>query len=124
MKEQIETKYNIKTAISGKKEKYNLDENTRFLLFRSIRELMINVTKHARAAHLNIEMNRKKDMLEIVVQDDGVGFNYNAKLLMLKSKSYGLFSIQERISDLGGSMKITSAPGFGTKIKLIIPLRG
>ncbi|MFK5857152.1 MAG: PAS domain S-box protein, partial [Bacteroidota bacterium] len=123
MKEQIEIKYGIKTAISGKKENYNLDENTRFLIFRSIRELMINVTKHARAAHLNIEMNRKKDMLEILVQDDGVGFDYNSKLFRLKSKSYGLFSIQERMSDLGGSMKIISAPGFGTKIKLVIPFR-
>ncbi len=124
MKEQIEIKYGIKTAISGKKEKYKLDENTRFLLFRSIRELIINVTKHARAAHLNIELNRKKDMLEIMVRDDGVGFDYNSKLFKLKSDSYGLFSIQERISDLGGSIKITSTPGSGTKIKLVIPLRG
>jgi PAS domain S-box-containing protein len=123
MKEEVETKYGIKTAISGKKEKFKLDENTRLLLFRSIRELMINVLKHARAAHLSIEMNRKKDMLEIIVRDDGVGFDYNSKLLRLKSKSYGIFSIQERISDLGGSMKISSTPGFGTTIKLVIPLK-
>ncbi len=122
MKEEIEGKHRIKTTISGKKESYKLEENTRYLLFRSVKELMINVYKHARATHLNIELKRKKDMLEIVVQDDGVGFDYNSNQFKLKSKSYGLFSIQERISDLGGSMQINSTPGFGTIIKLSIPL--
>jgi signal transduction histidine kinase len=123
MKEQIELKYNISTSISGEDDKFHIDENTRFLLFRSIRELMMNVMKHARATRLKIEFKRNDEMLEISVRDDGIGFNYNANLLRLQSNTYGLFSIQERISDLGGSMEVDSVGGKGTYIKLLIPLK-
>ncbi len=123
MKEQIQLKYDITTSISGEDEKLHMDENTRFLLFRSIRELMMNVVKHARATQLNIEFRRNKGMLEITVRDDGIGFNYSPNLLRLKSNSYGLFSVQERISDLGGAMEVDSVSGKGTDVKLLIPLK-
>jgi len=122
MKEQIEDKYNIKTKLSGKNERYSLTENTKFLIFRSLRELMINVVKHAKAKHLNINIKSNNRMMEITVQDDGIGFDQNLILKRLKSQTYGLFSIQERMSDLGGSMTIDSKQGIGTKVKLLIPL--
>jgi signal transduction histidine kinase len=84
---------------------------------------MINAVKHAQATRLKIDFKRSDEMLEISVQDDGIGFNYNPKLLRLKSNSYGLFSIQERLSDLGGCMDIDSVSGNGTKVKLLIPLK-
>ena len=65
---------------------------------------------------------KKNSFLEIAVEDDGVGFDYNPDLLRLKSDSYGLFSIQERISDLGGLMEVDSVIDKGTKIKLTVPL--
>jgi signal transduction histidine kinase len=124
MKEQIEQKHHIKTIISSDSEDFKLNENTTFLLFRSIKELMMNTVKHAKASQLTITFKRKDNLLEIAVEDDGVGFNYGVDLMRLKSDSYGLFSIQERISDLGGLMVVDSVIDKGTKIKLTVPLNG
>ena len=122
MKEQVEQKYGISTRITGNRETIPIDENTRFLVFRSIRELIMNVVKHAKASHLNIIIERDSRQLEITVQDDGIGFHYDSDLNKLKSMTYGLFSIKERMSDMGGSITIESKKGFGTKIKLVIPM--
>ena len=83
----------------------------------------MNVLKHARAKQLKVDFSTKNEKLEISVVDDGIGFNYNPDLLKLKSNTYGLFSIQERMFDLGGTIIIDSAFGKGTKAKLVIPLK-
>lgn len=123
MKEQIEQNYPIKLRFRGEYDFFGLEENTRFLLFRSIKELVVNVVKHAKADNIFVQLKNNNDVLEITVEDDGIGFNYNPNLLKLKSNSYGLFSIQERISDLGGTMEVDSAIGKGTTITLLIPLK-
>jgi signal transduction histidine kinase len=84
---------------------------------------MLNVVKHARASRLKVDFKSNKEMLEITVQDDGVGFNYNPDLLRYKSNTYGLFSIQERIIDLGGTLIIDSVIDKGTKVKLLVPFK-
>jgi len=123
VKEQVERKYNISTSITGEEEKFKLEEDTRFLLFRSIKELIINVVKHARAKRLKVDFKRNGDMLEITVEDNGIGFTYNPDLHKLNNNIYGLFSIQERMSDLGGSIIIDSVLDKGTKAQLVIPLK-
>lgn len=122
-KEQIEKKYQIKVNLTGNTDKYPLKESTRLLLFRSIRELLLNTAKHANANHLNITFKRKDKLMEITVQDDGMGFDENVMQSKVKSKAFGLFSINERMSDLGGSMELDSKIGIGTKIKLVLPLK-
>lgn len=123
IKEQIERKHHIATEINAKQEEFHLEENTRYLVFRSIKELLMNVVKHAEAKKVKVAMNKKDTMLEICVEDDGIGFYYNPDLLKVTSKSYGLFSIQERISDMGGAMEIESKIDKGTKVKLCIPIK-
>ena len=83
---------------------------------------MMNTVKHARASQLTIALKTIGNTLQITIEDDGSGFNYNPDLLRLKSDSYGLFSIQERMSDLGGSMEVDSVMDKGTLIKLTVPL--
>ena len=100
-----------------------IDENTRYLLFRSIRELMHNVVKHAQATKLDVNFCINNGSLEITVRDNGIGFDYNPDQLRLKSDSYGLFSIYERLSDLDGSLVVNSIIGKGSNIKLAIPLK-
>ncbi len=118
MKGQIENKYNIITNITGKLELYPIEETARLLLFRSLRELMMNVVKHAQAKYLNITFKTYNQLMEIMIEDDGVGFDQN----QIENKAYGIFSIRERMLDLGGSMEIDSKPGVGTKIKLTLPI--
>ena len=83
----------------------------------------MNVVKHAKADQLTVDFNRKMENLEITIEDDGVGFDYNPDLLKLKSNSYGLFSIQERLSDMGGSLSVKSVINKGTIAKLYVPLK-
>jgi signal transduction histidine kinase len=122
MKEQIEMKFDIRTSMNGKKEIYPLDENNRLLLFRSVRELLINAAKHAKAKHLNVYINHNNNVIELIIQDDGIGMDYQKIVAMGGKKSYGFFSIQERLNDLGGAMRVTSIKGKGTKIKITAPL--
>ena len=61
--------------------------------------------------------------LDITVEDDGDGFIYNEDLVKLKSNSYGLFSVQERLSDLGGSFTIDSVIDKGTIARISVPLK-
>jgi len=82
----------------------------------------MNVVKHAQARQLDVDISGRKGTLEITVRDDGKGFIYNPDLIRIKSNSYGLFSIQERIADLGGSMEVDSEFNVGTTIKLSVPL--
>ena len=124
LEDQIELKHGIKSEIKGEDRIYLMDENTRFLIFRSIRELLINVVKHAKAEHIYVTIKEINKNLYVIVEDDGSGFNYHPELYRFKSNSLGLFSINERVTDIGGSMEIISTLGEGTLIKLIIPLIG
>ena len=124
MDEEVETKHGIKARLTGDDRVYNLDDNMRVLLFRSIRELLMNVVKHARANCVDVNIQETAKDLEITVRDDGKGFHYNPKMMRLKSSGIGLFSIQERAASFGGYLDIESSPGKGTSIKLSIPLSG
>jgi len=126
LEDQIEKRYGIKTEffdnIDGGQAKV-LDENVRAILFRNVRELLVNVVKHAQASQVSILMEHTNDALKIVVQDDGIGFDSRELSQTEGVKGgFGLFSIEERMSDLGGALEIVSQPK-GCKAILTVPLR-
>jgi PAS domain S-box-containing protein len=94
------------------------------LLFESTRELLFNVVKHGGVSKVRVQMLRvDAKTLQITVEDRGRGFdtkrlwNHDAA-----EGGFGLFSIRERLSLLGGHFEVTSAPGEGTVIVLTAPL--
>jgi signal transduction histidine kinase len=91
--------------------------DTRVILFRSVRELLINACKHARAGHVCIRLSRDGNMIQATVEDDGVGM----RLDRTTRSNCGLFDIRERLGHVRGSMHIESTPGCGTKISLSAP---
>jgi signal transduction histidine kinase len=93
-------------------------------LYRAVRELIINVVKHARADRIKVAIRREARSVRVEVSDDGIGFDAS-KLYSygVRNKSFGLFSIEERIKLLGGSMEIDSLVGGGTTVRLTAPLR-
>jgi len=99
-------------------------ENLRVLLFESVRELLFNVVKHARAASARIELARHDgDSLRISVSDGGVGFDSEQlKRGLARSDGFGLFSISERLELIGGRLDMESVPGQGAAFHLIAPL--
>ncbi|MFT5699064.1 MAG: PAS domain S-box-containing protein [Desulforhopalus sp.] len=122
--EQIGEKYGLETECIDNCKTLSLDNEMKALLFRSIRELLANVIKHAFAKKIRVFFDKKnKDNLMITVQDDGVGFVFNrAPEMVMSREGFGLFSIKERVEDIGGFLDIESEPGKGSKITMNIPL--
>jgi signal transduction histidine kinase len=98
-----------------------LDADVRGMLFRAVRELLVNVGKHAKASRVRIELRREGPRASITVADDGEGFDA-AKALAGQS-GFGLFSIRERLTYLRGEMVILSTLGQGTQVRLLVPLK-
>lgn len=103
---------------------HGLGEDERAVLFRSIRELLTNVVKHADASQVRVRFSEAGSWCQIIVEDDGIGL-FSAELddLPGRSRGFGLFSIRERMADLGGSLEIHSKPGAGFQAILNIPMR-
>jgi PAS domain S-box-containing protein len=100
-----------------------LGNETMVLLFQMVRELMLNVAKHAQARQLEVSIRRVGDDLLIDVTDDGVGIDHQQLTTSReKSKSFGLFSVRERIECIGGSLRIDSRPNRGTRVSLTVPV--
>lgn len=100
-----------------------LEEAALVSLYRAVEELLVNTVKHARATTSRVAMHRVGNDLEILVEDDGVGFDPTAQAQQLGTTDcLGLFGIRERLEHLGGRMKIDSTPGAGTRAVLSVPL--
>lgn len=116
--ENVQTRYGVAIDLQDDGQPKPTDEKTRVILFRAIRELLINAAKHARARKVHVCLRREADVLNAAVEDDGVGM----ELHELGARGFGLLSIHERLQYVGGSMRIDSTPGRGTKVQLIAPL--
>lgn len=93
-------------------------------VFRIVQEALNNVVKHAKANTVVMQLEFLEDSLRLFVYDDGVGFD-TARLKERNediSSGFGLVSMKERIELLGGDMRISSEPGKGTRLNIIIPL--
>ncbi|NQV03728.1 MAG: PAS domain S-box protein, partial [Bacteroidia bacterium] len=124
LEEQVHHQYGIQTELHTEHQKFPLEEEIRTLLFRSIKELLNNVINHANANCVKVSLKQQESNLSVTVYDDGIGFNYNADLVRIKNGGgFGLFSIQERMQDIGGQIEIKSSPGRGTKVVLEVPLK-
>ena len=87
-------------------------------LYRIVQESLTNVIKHARARRVSIALTRMEGFVTAVVEDDGQGFDPDAG-----GNGFGLIAMRERLSLLGGRLKIESSPGAGTTIAADVPLR-
>lgn len=89
-------------------------------LFRILQELIANTIKHAKASQVDIHLTMDEEHLNIMVEDNGLGFKVeeNSK----QRKGMGLLNIEKRIENLGGQMVIESQPGKGTSVILDISL--
>ena len=102
-----------------------LGKDVKIMLFRSVRELLVNVIKHARADTVRVTVCRKNGTIRIEVKDQGIGFDLQ-KTTSRTAKNYGfgLFNIRERLRHLGGNLDIDTRPGHGTLITIMAPLLG
>lgn len=106
-------------------ESMPLNETVNGSIYRTVRELLINVWKHANvdSATVTIHLSAARDMVEISVTDQGLGFDVVALQQPSSRLSFGIYSIRERMHLIGGKLQIDSAPGAGTRVTLQIPVR-
>jgi len=117
-------KYKLDVRVTVDPQADSARKDVRTLLFESVRELLFNTVKHARTDRVALELALgADDQLCITVLDQGIGFDPAG--LDERSKAgqvgWGLFSIRERLTLLGGTFEISSTPGKGTWVRLVAP---
>ncbi|MBP6542839.1 MAG: histidine kinase, partial [Piscinibacter sp.] len=91
-------------------------------VFRIFQEVLSNVARHARAKRVQIRIavdDPPQPVLYLDVRDDGVGAEQQA---LNAARSYGVMGMRERAQQFGGKLTIDSAPGLGTRVRLVMPL--
>lgn len=92
-------------------------------LYRVIQEALTNVAKHSRANRVSVIIEIRKDLVLVIVEDQGVGFNADSSFQNTGTRlPLGLLGMKERIESVGGSFEIESASGSGTTIYGRIPV--
>lgn len=90
-------------------------------LMRIVQESLTNVRKHARASVAEVALERVGNLMTVVVQDDGVGFD-PAALPHSELPRFGLATMRERAESLGGRVQLESTPGGGTRVVVELPI--
>lgn len=117
--EKLQKEHGIAFLFSDDGRDKPLAVDVTVLLFQALRELLINVVKHARADQVTVDLGRNDDTVRIVVSDNGSGFDPST---ISKESTFGLFSVRERLKHFGGCYEISTKPGSGTTIIMLAPL--
>ncbi len=96
------------------------NRNLSTAVFRVFQETLTNITRHAHATEVLVELSRDDDSLALTVSDNGVGIQ---KEKILNPKSFGLIGMRERVKDWGGDIQISGRKGRGTTVKVTMPVK-
>ncbi len=97
-------------------------EEVRVLIFGAVRELLLNVVKHANVLAATIQMSREEDGLaRVLVADKGDGFDAAHVQPGDHQGGFGLLNLRERLAALGGRVEVESGQGDGTRVTLVVP---
>ena len=121
---QMQIKHGLHVDVMAEPDAAPESEDLGVFFFHAVRELLFNVVKHAGVQRAAVSLRRIDDTVELVVADGGRGFDPSAASDPGSSDShFGLFSIRERLALLGGHVDVRSAPGEGTRIIMLAPVR-
>ncbi len=120
---QTRQQYGLSTEFTDDERPKPLDDDIRVLLFQAVRELLVNVVKHAKAGSVKVSTQKVGDQIRVSIEDDGTGFD----VAQIHSQNrmtggFGLFNIRERLDHIGGHLDIASRAGRGTRITLMAPI--
>ena len=121
--EKLHNSHGIKLSLYDMLVGDELDEEQYTILFRNIREVLTNVIKHARASEVQVSLEHVDDDVRITVKDDGVGFDPEQVAKQANAEGgFGIFSIEERMTNLGGKLEIEARPHQGCSVIMTIPI--
>lgn len=117
--EELERKLELKVTLEGGAAIAALDESVALILFRAVRELLVNVATHSGVREATVRIERVEETLRITIEDAGRGFDVHDADL----RGYGLFGVGEQLKAIGGAMKVESSQAEGTLVTLTAPTR-
>ena len=121
--ERLGESHGIPVAVTADEAINALPDDTRVVLFQAVRELLVNAIKHADARWVTVTAGLREGEAAVVVSDDGRGFDVGrVREAGVDGMTFGLFSIRERLTYLGGCMLVESRPGEGTSVTLTTPM--
>lgn len=110
--------YGVEVEVDVDERTPRVDEAMRVLLYGVLREFLFNVVKHAGAHRVLVTVEPVgEDAVRLVVADDGVGFDAEAR----RPGGIGLAGAQDRIRLAGGRLEVATAPGAGTRVVIEVP---
>ncbi len=116
----MEENYQLQVDVIGSLPMTRVPKDVSTLLFQAVRELLLNVVKHSGVRSATVSVMLEHNQLQVAVADAGAGFDVVSALET--PRSFGLFSIQERLILLGGHLEVISQPGRGTTSQMAIPI--
>jgi len=119
--EQMQKARGIRIAIESTEDRYALDAEQQLLVYRIVQEALRNVWKHSRAERCTVVLGREEQCIQIVIEDDGIGFPARDTNDLVSTGKLGLMGMQERAHLLCGTMEIRSSQGRGTTVEFTIP---
>jgi len=120
--ELIQEQHGIMIRVQADRSPKMMNDEIRVLLFQTVRELLVNVARHAKAKHIRIFITRQDTNLQVKIEDDGLGLGLSPQAVDGPC-GLGFFSIGERLKYLGGHLEVNSEPGWGTRVTLQVPLK-
>jgi signal transduction histidine kinase len=122
--EQFQEQHGMVIDFVNDKQFKPLGDDMRVLLFKAVRELLVNIFKHAKAQNIKVSIQRDGNDIRIEVEDDGVGFDTSGiRFSASKTGGFGLFNMRERLEHLDGHLEVGSQPGDGSRVALVAPLK-
>ncbi len=113
----------LEAKVSGHLPEGRIPADVQVIGFRVAQEAITNAVRHAKAAHLAVEVRLRDATLELAVRDDGVGFSVaDAMDRALSGQSLGLLGMQERVALVQGTVTVESQPAGGTTVRAYLPV--
>jgi signal transduction histidine kinase len=116
--EEFQSRTGLRASVSESGEHWKLPASTANYVYRAVKELINNASKHGRAYEILVTVHWRAEGLRVVVDDDGCGFEVKD---VRPHQGLGLASIEERLMSLGGRSTIESQVGKGTRVILELP---
>jgi signal transduction histidine kinase len=121
---KVQERTDLKIRIDIEGDEIPISSELKIAIFRIVQEALNNITKHAQAKVVYINLEYQPKYVVISVRDDGVGFDLDmVRMSRARRPSLGLAGMQERAALVGGEVSIQSSPGQGTLIEAKLPLQ-
>jgi signal transduction histidine kinase len=114
-------KDNLEVDLNVARDAAVYDLDLRVLVFKLIRELLRNVVKHSGVRAATVTVSQTPSELRVIVEDRGVGFEWQLSLFEARSEGFGLWSVADRVRAAAGEMTVDTAPGRGCRVSVVFP---